>query len=385
MHRYLEIIDSFFCTAGIFIFMAAYLLHGKYFGGSLDPRVMLAFACLLIMQGGGALVLRVYLLSGRAQAPVKKSSKGMLYPGHLSDAIGILAGNGLRCLNGGNNGNPACYGRRVGLSLMLEILAYAGLLFALVSGTINFGLGIRGYVMAAPGAVWVDLKGNTVMVQQGFMADRTYLASKIKVLDLKNGAGGHASQIGFEVAGRVGEKTGTYTLNSGDAVDIGKIRLRFLGDTYMVFSYVTKKDLDFQSEPVYLHRQKDGRGSDYRGELKLHQPGATGAMTYDPATSRFRVLINEKGRQGLDRVMAQGEVARQGEYAVQVTGLGHFGRIDIMRHNYRNQIFAGLFIMAAALVARLFSRPLRVWLWTVDGQVFFCTKSRKLHTLLAGC
>ena len=385
MRGYLKF-NSFLTTAGIFAIMAAYLLRGKYFVGGLDPKVMLAFACLLIIQGGVVLVARARLLSRTApvSAPARIYSQGVPFPGPVIDATQLLVVSGLRPLYEQDGGNSICYGKGVRLALMFEVVAYTGLLIALVSGTVNFGLGIRGYVMVAPSTAWVELESNIQMVQQGFMVDRTALPSKVKITELSNGKVGKRPQIRFEIAGGGDKTAGIHTLASGDALDVGKIRLRFIGDTYMVFSYMTKKGLDFQSEPVYLHRQAKGGSSEYRGTLKLNQPGATGVMTYDPASSRFRVLLYDKGRLVLDRAVAQGEVGRQGEYAVQITGLGHFGRIDIMRHSYRNQIFAGLIIMAGAVVVRLFCRPLRVWLWSEDGKTLFYTRNRRLRKLLAG-
>jgi hypothetical protein len=378
-------LNSFLFTIGILAGMAVYLVCGKYYGGSLDPRAMLSFAGLLAVQGGVAMAGRMrLLLAGEPVAvPVWMESQGVKFHGQLADAAKLLAVLGVLPLKAQNPGNLLCYGKMVRLSVMAEVVAYAGLLLALVCGGINYGLGMRGYAMVSPSTAWVELESNIQMVQEGFMADKAALDYRMKITDLRHEAGGKGAQVRFEMAGREGAKARSYVLSRGDSVDMGKIRLRFIGDTYMVFSYATKGDLDYQVEPIYLHRQETGSEILYCGALKMNQPGGSGEMTYDPETGRFRIMFHDRGRIALDRTVAQGEVARQGEYAAQVTGLGHFARIDIWRHSNRNQIFAGLIIMAGAFAMRLFCRPLKVWLWTADGGTFFFTRNRRLRKLLA--
>ncbi|RII25646.1 MAG: hypothetical protein CXR31_13840 [Geobacter sp.] len=382
MQGFRKIIVSCYSTAAIFVLMAVYLIRGKYFGGELDPRVMLVFAGLLILQCVSVLGVRLRQLKyfEDLHPPRKAFENRTAFPGQPAEAMSILAGAGFTTLNGVPETSPVCYDKRVKSALCIELVAYGALLFTLVCGTLNFGLGIRGYLMAAPGIVWMDMASNLQKVQQGFLADNSALAIKMKVNDLKNADSGNMAQISFDIANGAGKGPNTCTLKRGDAIDIGKLRLRFLGDTYMVFSYVTKNGLDFQSEPVYLH--PDAKRREYVTALKMNQPGTTGEIVYDPESTGFKAMIYENGKLGFDQTFKQGEVAKQGKYAVQVTGLGHFGRIDVMRHNYRNQIFAGLFILAGALVVRLFCRPLMVWLWLEDDRTMFYTRDRRLRKLL---
>ncbi len=236
--------------------------------------------------------------------------------------------------------------------------------------------------MAAPGPNWVEMAGNLQKVQQGFLVDNSVLTGKMKINDLKNADRGKVAQISFEMANGTGMIPDSHILRRGEFIDSGKLRLRFIGDTYMVFSYVTMNGLDFQSEPVYLHPKGKKRG--YGATLKLNHPGAAGELVYDPESADFTVMVYENGKLGFEQKFRQGEVAKQGGYAVQVTGLGHFGRIDVMRHNYRTQIFAGLIILASALVVRLFCRPLQVWLWSEDGRTILYTKNRRVGKFLSG-
>lgn len=371
-----------YLTAVLFVLMAAYLIQGKYFGGQLDPRLMLAFAGLLVFQSIFVFIVKLRRLKrpGGDYLPSMASEYGVPFPGQSVQVMKILADAGFAPLPGDSHTSYLCYGKRVRETLFIELVACCALLLTLICGTLNFGLGIRGYLMAAPGPNWIEMASNLQKLQQGFMADNSALAVKIRVKTLTNADYEKKGEISFAIADEAGNNKGSHTLKFGEAVDSGKLRLRYVGDTYMVFSYVTRNGLDFQSEPVYL--RPDGKRRVYLAALKVNQPGVTGEIIYQPESTGFRLLLRENGKPGFNGRLRQGEVVRGDGYAVQITGLGHFGRIDVMRHNYRNLIFTGLIMLAAALLVRLFCRPLRIWLWSENGSTVFYTKSRWLHRTL---
>jgi hypothetical protein len=374
----IKIASSFYATLVMFVLMAAYLVSGKYFGCGLDPRIMLTLAGLLILQSAVVCAGRWRYLKQFESLQLPDGTRGQRgeFPGESATATKILTDAGFTPLNGGN-GAPVCYGKRVRLAVALEMIACGGLLFTLICGVINFGMGIRGFLMVGPGTAWVEMSGNLQKVQQGFLVDKSVLAMKMKISELKNATERDRAQIRFEAVS--GGNSVNYLLKRGDSTDIGKLKLRFLGDTYMVFSYVTRNGLDLQAEPIYLH--PDGQRG-YVSPLKLHQPGTSGELIYVPETDTFRILLNNGGVLGLDQQLKQGEVAKQGGYEVQITGVGHFGRIDVWRHNYRNLIFADLVALILACVSRLICRPMTVWLWSENGRTLFHTRSRSSARLL---
>lgn len=376
-------------TVFLFLAMAAYLIRGKYFDGTLFPKVLIAFASIIVIQGMLALAARIVRVRrGSSCPPAGMAKRGKSFDGSLSEALEILNKKGFS-RDGENRQEMAVYlekGMRKGL--LFEIVAYGALLVTLVLGLLNYGFSIRGFFTVSTGGEWANLQKNVQMLQKGFVADTSALDYEIKGTGLTSATTKAPSSITLLARDRNGKETASPRLKIGDTYDLGRVRMLYRGDGYLVFPLVMKGQHDFLPHPLYLYHKEGAKNGVYRAKLEMSEPGTRGEMEFVPSARLFTVKVEKDGRAVYDGNFAlesegRPSEGREGDFRVSVMSLGHFGKFEIMRHTYRNQIFAGLVTLLAALLARVLSRPQQVWLWAEGDSCYYYTRNRSVSKALA--
>jgi len=381
----MHFLSSSLLTAVLAIGMACYLLQGKYLSGDLSPGIMVAFAVALLLQSLLALFPRVRRLYNNRNAAMAFPAKGVIpLRGTVADVISLLRRRGYTEITVAGEQSSSCLVKGERRAAALECGVYFGLLFTLAYGVVNYGFGVTGFVDVTSGSEWLDLRTNLQVVQKGFLVPKSGVDYSLRGEQLKSALGKARPEITLHVVDSAGKQTVHPGVKAGTSFDVGNFRFYFRGDNYLAFLSVMQGNNDFLAAPLHLQARKGPRGVIYAGRLDLAHAGATGAGEYDPAAKTFSFMLDKKGTRLFDGRFPYGEEGRQGDVRIVVTALGHYGRFDVTRHYYRNQIFAGMIIMVAALLLRVVLMPGRVWIWEKDGKQYCYTRNIWLRRKLGG-
>ncbi len=360
--------------------MAGYLTQGKLLGWSLRPEVMVGLASVLILQSGCAIIYRLLMLSGRAsELPALKAEKSKLFRGALEEVSDLLKDRGLLRTAQRKDG-AIFFTKGLKNSQVLEIIAYCGLVFALLSGTMNYGFGISGHVDISTGNRFIDL--GTVSLNRAFLVRQSEPRLKVRASELQYATPSEPSTVVLEVADKDSANMTSYRLETGDSVSMGRFKMQYTGDTYIAFILVMKKKHDYRPVPIKLGLKSGHTGKTYTGMLVLREPGAKGEGEFDPASKTFRVKVYKNEELEFDGEFPYGESAQEGGFVVRVNALMHYGRFEIYRYGYRNQVIGGMGTFIIFLLARMIFRPFRVWVWSEGGRILFYTRNRAIKKLL---
>ena len=371
----MKILLSAKLTILLFISMAAYLVQGKFFEGSLSPQIMVSLAIVLILQSFAALFYRaVYLFHGLPLQP--KRHKKMQLGMSVEEAYLLLGRMGFS--ESKIRGDQIiCYTKRGALQNIFEMLIYVSMIFMLISGLLNYSLGISGQIDVSPGSEFIDL--SKVPLNRGFLASSNEPAFKIRMVSIDRSAEAEFSKGIFEVIEK--DNKFSYSINKGESFNIGRYRFFYLGDFYIAFISIMKKQHDYMPSPLLLKKEK-ASDNIYKGDIFIAEPGASGKGEFDPQKNIFRIKAYKDGKQEFDTLFHYGETAEKGDYTVRVPALSHSGKVEISRYGYRSYVIAGSITFGVFLALRLFFRRKMVWIWTENGTPFFFTKHRALRPLL---
>jgi hypothetical protein len=143
-----------------------------------------------------------------------------------------------------------------------------------------------------------------------------------------------------------------------------------------------KKRHDYLASPLELRISADNPGGIYTGPLIMNEPGAKGEGEFDPENRLFNIKVYKNEELEFDGEVLYGGTKRQGDLAVTIGALSHFGRIEITRYGHRNQVIGGMSVFIVFLLARFIFRPVQVCLRTEGGNTFFYTCSRSIRKML---
>jgi hypothetical protein len=360
--------------------MAAYLVQGKIIGWGFSPKGMIGLASILMFQGGWAIIYRLLVLSGKVAGPscCIRKEKGELLSGTLEESSGMLHNKSF--LKVKPDDGSLCFTKGLRRSYVLELMAYGALVFALLSGLMNYGFGISGYVNISPGGEPIDL--NKTGLERGFLAGPSELSLNVSASELKYAVSGKPSVVFFNISDDQSGHASSYRLETGESISVERLRFRYLGDSWLAYISVMKKRHDYLTSPLELRISADNPEGIYTGPLIMNEPGAKGEGEFDPETRLFKIKVFKKEELEFDSEVLYGDAERQGDLAVTIGALSHYGRIEITRYGYRNQVIGGMSVFIVFLLARLMFRPVHVTLWTEGDKTFFYTCSRSLRKTL---
>jgi hypothetical protein len=376
----INFLSSSLLTVILFLFMAAYLVQGKIVGWGFSPKGMIGLASLLMIQGGWAIIYRILILSGKVSGPACciRKEKEELSSGTLDESSGLLHDNGF--LKVMLDDGSLCFTKGLRRSYVLELVAYCALVFALLSGLMNYGFGISGYVNISPGGEPIDL--NKTGLERGFLAGHSEVPLEIKATELTYAADDKPSVVFVDIADKKDGNMTSYRLETGESISIDRLRFRYLGDSRLAYISVMKKRHDYLASPLELRISADNPGGLYTGPLIMNEPGAKGEGEFDPETRLFKIKVYKNEELEFDSEVLYGDTERQGDLAVTIGALSHYGRIEITRYGYRKQVIGGMSVFIVFLLARLIFRPVQVCLWAEGDITFFYTRSRSLRKML---
>jgi hypothetical protein len=178
--------------------MTAYLVQGKIIGWGFSPKGMIGLASLLMIQGGWAIICRLLILSGKVSGTLCciRKEKGELSSGTLEESSGLLHDRGF--LQTKLRDGSLYFTKGLRRSYVIELVAYCALVFALLSGLMNYGFGISGYVNISPGGEPINL--NKTGLERGFLAGYSEVPLEIKATELTYAADDKPSVVFVDIA-----------------------------------------------------------------------------------------------------------------------------------------------------------------------------------------
>jgi hypothetical protein len=375
----INFLSSSLLTVILFLFMAAYLVQGKIIGWGFSPKGMIGLASLLMLQGGWAIIYRLLILSRKVSGPACciRKEKGELLKGTPEKLKGSLRDKGFRQMK--LIDDSLCFTKGLRRSYVLELVAYGALVFALLSGLMNYGFGMSGYVNVSPGGEPIDL--NKTGLERGFLAGHSEVPLEIKAMELTYAADYKPSVVFIDIADKKDGNMTSYRLETGESISVERLRFRYMGDAYLAYISVMKKRHDYLASPLELRISADNARGLYTGPLIMNQPGAKGEGEFDPETRLFKIKVYKDEELEFDREVLYGDTERQGDLAVTIGALSHYGRIEITRYGYRNLVIVGMIVFMVFLLARFIFRPVHVCLWTEGDKTFFYTCSRSIRKI----
>lgn len=281
--------------------MALFIAAMRFSGAAISPFVMLSLAGGLFLQSSFALTARIF--------SIKKGG--------------------------------------VQRTIIFEAIAYAGIIYMLISGLLNYGFGISGRVELSPGAEWSRIE--ELKLKRGFLSEGRISGLKIRAESLENAAGERPSEVSVEFEGKDGGKYFFKEISPGGLFEAGPLMIKYIGDAYMAFVSVYKEDLDLLPGPLVLYEEGGGI---YVGGMAFGHPEIDGEGKYDPSAGLFSIRLI--GNDAVDFNFRYGEGASEGDYRVRVNALAHYGRFDVWSPGLRGHVIFGIVLFLAGLSARLY-------------------------------
>jgi hypothetical protein len=263
---------------------------------------------------------------------------------------------------------------------ILEMLAYCALVVALLSGILNYGFGISGYIEVVPGIKPVDI--SRYSLARGLFVGPSQPDMKIRVSELNPATIEKPSVLYLEVTNRKDRHMNSHRLETGENVRISRLKMMYLGDYYEAIVTVMKKKHDYRAVPVKLTFKQTNTGNKYTGTLYMWESGAEGEGEYEASSGLFRIKIYKEGELEFNGELPFAKPVKQGDFTVTVPAVRHAGKIKVTRYGYRNQVIGGIGAFVLFLVLRIIFRPLLVYLWSEGNRVYFYTRSRSIKRLL---
>ncbi len=375
----MKFLSSAKSTALLTFLMALYLIQGKTLKWSLNKDIMIAFAVVIILQSLWAVLVRVKLYRSRTlvHEELLSGCTVLSCPGGAGEVQEKLKSAGLNQLT---KAGEVLFEKNLGLSVLIELLAYCSLLVVLLFGLMTYGFGVRGVAILSPGGEPVDI--GTLPLSRGFLAEHFKPFLNLRAGSISDTLEDRPSELVLEVTDRQGGKVSTYRLEKDDSIEVNRLKLEYAGEYYIMFISVMRGSHDYMPWVQKLTTDQDGDEYPYSSKFYFKEHGLDGDVYYDPVQRKLRLTFAREGITEFDEEFMQDEPVKRGELRVQLKTIGHEARVNIVRFGYRTQVLAGMAGLIFFLVMRLIFRPLLLVLKEEGGDTVCRFNNKKVMKMV---